>query len=321
MYRALRVYELCFRAREGLPLPARPLMKLLIKSALARTQRDDKVVLCEVVGMANHPHMIFFSRDINDMTRFHEEFKKRLTDSVKRILGKAHLRLWEDRTTVAEILDLDAAIERIAYHYANPSSADLVECIEDYPGLSSWDAFRKARACVHSCAEEEIPWIRMSSIPRVSESLSLEEEGRLVNVLKRKNRHKERLKMYPFAWLRAFGVHEPCEIEQVRQRIIERLRQMEDESRRRRARAKKKILGKLRVIRGAFEKRHKPKRNERKIFFISSIRELRQQFFAEYRIFIEACCECYRKLLRGYTAVSWPLGAFPPPLKAIVNPI
>ncbi len=48
MYRSKAVYELCFRAREGLPLPARPLINLLLQSALART-RDLKRCMAPVL--------------------------------------------------------------------------------------------------------------------------------------------------------------------------------------------------------------------------------------------------------------------------------
>ena len=76
MYRSKAVYELCFRAREGLPLPARPIINLILQSALARTQRDNKVNLCTLVWMSNHPHLIIESLDTDKLKKFYGSLKR-----------------------------------------------------------------------------------------------------------------------------------------------------------------------------------------------------------------------------------------------------
>lgn len=115
-------YELCFRAREGLPLVAYDLIELIIGSAVSRTQRDDKVTLCHDLWNGSHAHIIVVTKDSSQCTRFYGEIQKRITDSIKRLLGLHYLDLWEGTAMVAEIADEEAAIERIAYLYANKSS-------------------------------------------------------------------------------------------------------------------------------------------------------------------------------------------------------
>ena len=110
MLRSKRMYDVCFRAVEGLPLPARNLTKLIIESIIARLIKAENVVVCSYVWMANHPHIQLYSLDLTALTNFHERLKKRLTDHLKRLLGLSRLRLWDDRSTLAEVLDLDAGI-------------------------------------------------------------------------------------------------------------------------------------------------------------------------------------------------------------------
>ena len=112
MIRSKRLYDVCFRALQGLPLPARAVTTLFLESLIARLLATDQVVVCAYVWMANHPHMQLFSLDNRYLTFFHGQLKKRLTDFIKRLLGLSHLRLWDDRTTLGEVLDLDAAIAR-----------------------------------------------------------------------------------------------------------------------------------------------------------------------------------------------------------------
>lgn len=75
MLRSKRLYDNCFRALQGLPLPARPLTTLLIESIMARILASERVVVCAYVWMANHPHIQLFSLDSYALTRFHGRLK------------------------------------------------------------------------------------------------------------------------------------------------------------------------------------------------------------------------------------------------------
>ena len=87
-------YEICFRARRGLPLAVTRYMRLLIESVLARTQRDCKVTLCHHLWMSNHPHIVVVFKDAELAKRFYTEVQKKLTDAIKRLLGMEHLNIW-----------------------------------------------------------------------------------------------------------------------------------------------------------------------------------------------------------------------------------
>jgi hypothetical protein len=109
MLRSKKMYDLCFRSLRGLPLPARALTTLIIESIMGRLLRSEDVIVCGYVWMSNHVHMQVYSLDCTALTHFHERLKKRLTDFLKRLLNISHLSLWDNRTTLGEVLDLEAA--------------------------------------------------------------------------------------------------------------------------------------------------------------------------------------------------------------------
>jgi hypothetical protein len=90
------MYELCFRAKQGLPLPARRLTTLLLQSIMARLLRTEQVIVCAFVWMANHPHIQLYSLDATTLKDFHGGLKKRITDFIKRLLNRDTLSLWDD---------------------------------------------------------------------------------------------------------------------------------------------------------------------------------------------------------------------------------
>ena len=70
-------------------------MNAIIKGIMARTQRDDKVVLCHFAWMSNHPHFVVRSKDGEDCIKFYMELERKITAALKRLLGLEILHLWE----------------------------------------------------------------------------------------------------------------------------------------------------------------------------------------------------------------------------------
>lgn len=114
--------------------------------------------------MGNHAHILLIAKDSEACKRFYTELQKKITDCIKRLLGINNLKLWQGRPNVALIADIDTAVDRIAYLYGNPSRADLVDSIEDYPGYSSYTAFRAGISKLDYKEAVKVPWIRLNSI-------------------------------------------------------------------------------------------------------------------------------------------------------------
>ena len=267
------------------------------------------------VWMANHPHMQLFSLDSTTLTSFHGQLKKRLNDFIKRLLGLTHLTLWDNRTTLAEVLDLEAAIDRIVYSYLNPVRAGLVRSIDEYTGCNTWKEFISAPADLHAVVTKEVPLILATDInPLTHRNPSLAEEKGAIEDLKDKaaKRQTNTLEIQPFRWLEAFGISDPKEIEKIRKRIISRVREEE---------------AKIAVSRSSPQKlegfvvtdEYLPPKKERKVFMYGSSKEKRLGHRLIFRSFINKCKECYELMKQGAKDIPWPPGCFIPPTPQLCN--
>ena len=313
-------YDICFRAQEGLPLVTRKVMALVIKSALARTQRDDKVVLCHDLWNGSHAHFVVVTKDAAQCRNFYCELQKKITDALKRLLGKNHMRIWEGRPMVARLGTLADAIEKIAYLYSNPGKDNLEECIEKYPGVSSWREFLEHMGDIDGQSREMVTWIRLPSIPPLSSPAPDDaEETQVCRLLQMCNREQHVIARSPNEWLRYFGIEDPCEVRRVNDRIIERLREMEAEAAAKRKDTGKTVIGAGVLCRQPIMKPHTPKKRGRKVFIISSDEEIRLREIEVQEEFTAECRRCYSSWRQGDFAVEWPPGAFRPPLPPSAN--
>ncbi|MEN9846932.1 MAG: hypothetical protein RIS36_2079 [Pseudomonadota bacterium] len=315
MPRSKKMYDLCFRSLRGLPLPARALTTLLIESIIGRLLRTEDIIVCSYVWMSNHVHMQVFSLDCAALTHFHERLKKQLTDFLKRLLSLSQLNIWDKRTNIGEVLDLEAGIARVVYTYLNPVRAGLARSIDEYTGCNTWKEFLSVPADVNAVAEKEVPWVLQPDVGPLSQvNPSLSEERSLVARIKDKASSRERniVRVMPLKWLQAFNILDPIEIEKIRQRIIHEVRQEEA-----RLAPKKTPLRRIEgfVVTDAYV----PQKKSRKIFMYASCKELRFSFLDTFHRFIRECRECYLLTKQGHTDVPWPPGCFRPPIPRLSN--
>ena len=313
-------YEVCFRAREGLPLVAYHLINLIIGSTVARAQRDHKVDICHDIWNGSHAHLILVARDAEMFVRFLGEIQKQITEVLKRLLGLDHLSIWEGSPLIAKVLDIEKAIDRISYLYANPAQDNLVDSIERFPGFSSWSDYKVADDTITAQCNQEYPWIRLPSIPRLESPILTEsQDSYFVKLLKKLNKNSHTLTRQPNLWMQCFGVSTAPAVAEVNVRIRERLLRREQEAREKRKASGRSVMGVARLTSQPIMKPHKPKKNEKKIYCLSSINELRMSFIAEFKCFCRRCRECYECWRTGDISVEWPPGAFRPPLRPAYN--
>ncbi len=311
-----RCYEICFRARRGLPLVAFRVIKFLIGAILARVQRDGKVILCHDIWNGSHCHLIVVTRDGDQCKRFYGELQKGITEAIKRLLGASQLSIWEGNAMVAEIADIESAIERISYLYANPGQDNLVESIEQFPGYVSWGDFKKCMKSLSRESKTTFPWVRLPSIQRlISTTPSLSQDGNLVKLLRERNKGTSHdLTRRPNEWMRCFGISNDLEAEEINEKIVARLRNREALAKEMREAKGKKVLGVARLLSTPIMMDHEPKKHERKIFVLSTINELRIQMIQDFKNFCDECRQCYLRWRIGDYTVEWPPGAFKPPM-------
>ena len=315
MPRSKKMYDLCFRSLRGLPLPARALTTLLIESIIGRLLCTEAIIVCGYVWMSNHVHMQVFSLDCGALTHFHERLKKQLTDFLKRLLSLSQLNLWDNRTNVGEVLDLEAAIARVVYTYLNPVRAGLVRSIDEYSGCNTWKEFLSVPADVNACVDKEVPWVLLTDVdPLSQENPSLPEERALIDSIQEgaSSRARNIVRVLPLKWLQAFNIEDPLEIEKIRQRIIEQVRQEE-------AKLAPKKVPRRRMEGFVVTDAYVPQKKSRKIFMYASCKELRWSFLETFRSFTRQCTECFLLMKQGYTDVPWPPGCFKPPIPRLCN--
>lgn len=254
------------------------------------------------------------STTIEKLNKFHMELKKKTTDAVKALLRLRSLSLWEDRTGVFEIISLDDAIERVVYIYSNPSNASLCDSIDQYPGLSSWDAFQRCEPRIDAEVNVEARWYPVSEIPSLPTNriLSPKQDAALYRELKASEEAIEHpIVLKPFKWLEPFGISDSKDIERIRQKIIARVHETERANSLARAKANKGCLSCRALVQQEFMKPHIPKKKDRKIFLICGDKETRLSLLESFRRTIARCRECYR-LAKAGLRVDWPPGTFIP---------
>jgi REP element-mobilizing transposase RayT len=313
------LYEITLRTRRGLPFPPNHLIQFLIKAALARTQRDSKVYLCHFVWMGNHAHLLVVSRDARSMTAFYGELKKRITDYLKRLLGYEHLTLWDDSSSPIRIADYAAAIERIAYFYANPARANLVDSIEQYPGYSSYHAFNSVKETLYARQIDSGYWVRCPAVTRLN-SLSLPEPEDKGLVATLQNGAKRlRFATFPHLWLRCFGLTTQEDVRDAKMAVLEQCNSLEQEAREQRTLKGIKVIGAKHLARQPIDKTHTPKKRTQRIFVIARDKLIRMDYIKMVKDICDLCAECYQRWKRGDFAFIWPPGTFPPPYPMSAN--
>jgi REP element-mobilizing transposase RayT len=313
------IYEIIPRAADTLPLPPTKTTNEVLLGILARTQRDEKVDLCNFVDMNNHNHFIAVSGCPNQLTKFHMELKKKTTDAVKALTGRKKLNLWEERTPVTHIATLQDIIDRHIYIFSNPTKAGLTNTIDEYPGLNTWKAFTQCEPSVDATITIDARWHPVIGIPRLPETLRLtaKQDAVLHNELIESGTALPTiLTITPLAWLKEFGVTDPVRIEQIRQTIILGVRANEAEYARQRAHEKRTVIGPTQLPLTPYMRPHQPKKSTCRIFLICRNKKLRRALISTIKRIARVCRKCYEQAKSGIR-VEWPPGTFipwlPPP--------
>lgn len=289
-------------------------MELIIRGIIARVQRDEKVILIALTFMANHPHIIIEACDRDQCKRFYGEIQKQLTEAIKRLTGRKHLNLWRrNSTSVVRYGDLESVQRRIAYAFANPARANLVDSIEQYPGVSSYGAFCKAPATIDAKVTESCPWIQSPMIRRLpSAGVSERQDRFLTETMRSKAKERHDLTFQPNRWMARFGIKTSEDVRRVNGEILRVMREFEAEARQKRLESGWKVMGASRLRRRAIDLTGYEPPPSRRIFVYAADKATRIRMIEEYRLFCERCEECYEAWRIGNYRVEWPPGAYPP---------
>ena len=298
------VIDVTFRTEYGLPLVAAEYMRVILEGILARAQTLYPITICHFVVMANHMHMILVVQDPEVVKDFIGTIKKESAHAVNRLLGRRKRTVWCDGYDSAIILDPDKVVERIVHIYINPQKANLVESIEHYPNLNTWQDF------VNGGKEEKLQRIPRACIPKLPRAaLTLQEQSYFTVNLLNKSEFGGILCIEPDAWLDCFAETRDVDPELYKQEIVLKVREHEQQLTTQRSFP---VIGAEALRLQPINRPHVPKKFGPRMICLSTFREVRVAFISWYKERCEEAAEAIAKWMLGDLAAKPPPGFFLP---------
>lgn len=308
--------EVCFRTEEGLPFVATPYIQAIMQSILAAAQSSYPTKICHFVLMANHMHLQLIVQDPEDFVAFVGYVKRESAHAINRLLGRKKRTVWCDRYDDPKILDPEKAMQRIVYLYTNPQNANLVATIDQYPNLSSWQAF------LAGGEELQVNRIARSSIAMLpAGASSIRKQEVVAQQLLQQAGEEQTLRIEPDAWMECFSQLEGTDPEEINALIIQDIRAKEKDLELERARNDTPVLGTRALQQADIRKAYIPQKRGKRMICLSSVKEYRQQFIKFYKDYtgyqsIREVMSRSRRLVhrpRMHNLVDW-LSSIPPGL-------
>ena len=210
-----------------------------------------------------------------------------------------NLRFKEERLYTAEDV-----LRKIVYIYANPSAAGLVDQIEDYPGINSWNMFYTGGHTI------EAPWIPPRLVKPVQKKLKKAQDIALYKDLKAEARSTHTITIAPYAWKKFFAESKDWTDEHIFNEIKERVKTRELEHYKNRS---TQCLGAKKLKAACIWANYLPQKRGITPFLSCHDPELRKELIASYRAFCAACKEAWIRFKSGELDVEWPPGCIIPP--------
>src|SRR5437763_8356948 len=117
-----------------------PEFKDVFLGVLGKAQRDCEVELCAVSVMSSHFHLLSVVDDVKHAADFMRNFKSKLALETNRLTGWSGT-VFDRRYEMAVVTDEEAAqVEVFKYILAQGVNEQLVERIQDWPGVHSFGA-------------------------------------------------------------------------------------------------------------------------------------------------------------------------------------
>lgn len=295
--------------------PPNPLIEAIVKSCLAKAQQHHPVEVGPLVVAATHVHFLARVSNPDDIKGFMERFKTESAHAINRLLGRKKRTLWCEGYDSPVQLKPEDVVNKIVYIYENPSKDDLEDCIEKYPGISSFQFHGQEKGVF------EAPLLSRDDIEKLPEGKLGEDDYRRLAKKLCQGKKKIELTLSLNAWMKCFGITEPGEVAEYNKRIVERVREREAEHRARRARENKSVLGRARLVQTAVGAAYVPERSGRRMLCHSSDRECRKSFITWIKSLIGEAREVLACWRMGDFSRPFPLGLYPPSLPKTAEPI
>lgn len=291
--------------------PVNPLSELILLKCLAAAQELYPVRVCHFLVEGTHIHLLVIVDNPDDIKDFMAHFKRESAHAINRLLGREKRTVWCEGYDSPPVVSPERCTETIAYLYSNPAKDSLVDSIEEYPGLSSWDHFQAGKHVFHTFL---VPRDEFRTLPVNHRAKTYNREARLLS----KKKKKSRFTIYPDAWMEAFAIEE-SERAQINQRITGRVYQIEAEQRALREEEKRGVLGVKKLCETTIGTPYAPKRTGRRMICLGVNKEERARFIAHAKALFQRAREVYEEWKKGNTSIPYPPGLYPPSMPKLAN--
>ncbi len=312
------VLLITFRVEEGLLLLSNPLCQAIIKSCLARALAvHPGFKISHIIVEGTHLHLLGVVDSPDDVPGFIKCFKTESSHAFNIILGRRKRTIWcEGYDSPVVLTPLRAAVA-IAYIYSNPTKDNLVDCIDEYPGVSSWGMFQRK-----DCSKlwQRLRRFHYQKLAPDSHNLRgyTKEAERLIS----NSKEAHPFTIYPNAWMEAFGVSDQKAQEDINARIVLRIRTLEARYKRVRERLGKKVPGRERLLSQPINPSHLPQNySGRRMWCLSEERSLRKAFIEFLGKLMAEARQVQRRWRIGEFSVPYPPGLYPPCMPKLVEPL
>ncbi|MBL7661373.1 hypothetical protein JNK13_01345 [bacterium] len=315
------VYFITNRLAEGLPFVPNEYINRLILGVLSLAQEKcSDIAICALIFLQNHYHMVLVPQgDPARVKDFMNIFNGELAKMVCKLLGKRHVKIWAQRYHAAQILNAEACIKQLAYLYANPCSARVVNSIESWPGVSSWKALSEGKDIEIIDSYKYIRSRYISKLPNKPFSqLEIEQLCKMLDDLPGRSRS---IVFKPFAWKSAFIETKLLSNQTLKETLVTGLHTLEKERIKAGSPKFKLSDSKLLSLQNPY-KFYKPKEFGLRVICISTCLELRKSFIQLYKDFCEKCSVAWEQWRLGNYSFTYPSGAYLPtsfPRSSIYN--
>jgi REP element-mobilizing transposase RayT len=298
------------RIQQGLPLVPSDFMNDIIQGIIARANKLYPVPVCHALFMANHFHMLLKVNDPEDISSFVGYIKAETSHAINKLQGLTNRTIWEDGYDSPVILTPEDVIKRIVYIYTNPQKANLVDRIEEYPGVSTWQMFLNKSKSIPT------KWIRRSMIPKLKANrLSIPEQTDIAYELQKKSTVTHQFELSPDAWLQCFPEYDLIP-EKIHSEILQRVREEEENIRKLRRRP---VMGARQLKRQAMDKTYTPKKRGRRSICICYNKEYRWRFVRFFHALKRRAETVFRSWKAGNLSIPYPPGLFAPRIPRVAN--
>jgi len=251
------------------------------------------------------------------VSKFVGYVKCEISHAVNLLLGRSRKTVWAEGYDSPPILTPDDVQRYIQYIYLNPAKANLVNSIDEYPGVSSWEMFVLNK---ESVSVKAIP--RCLIAPLASPALSIGEQKRLVNHYLTQNLLEFEFEIEPFAWLECFpALSADKHALQYKTETISALQASQQQLLTERAKANKTVIGSTVLRRQSMLLEYQPKKFGRRMICICSDKKLRKSYIAFFKKLSYKAHKVYKCWKLGEFSAKIPPGFFAPCAPVIVSAI